>query len=140
MFVANPLEIPDDVFMYTLHPKRLEMLTEGPTDAEKALAGAHWAYSQELLAKKVIIFGGRTVDRTQESFAICVIRAGSEEQARAIMCAARRAVEEANRARGGGGAGALSLKKSLEWFLERRRNKATAAAGIQRHLEDSSNQ
>ena len=57
------------------------------------------------------------------------------------MCAALRAVEEANRARGGG-AGALSLKKSLEWFLERRRNKATstAAAGIQRHLEDSSNQ
>ena len=43
----------------------------------------------------------------------------TEEQARAIMCAARRAVEEANRARGGG-AGALSLKKSLEWFLERR--------------------
>jgi uncharacterized protein YciI len=85
MFVANPLEIPDDVFMYTLHPTRLEMLTEGPTDSEKALAAAHWAYSQELLAKKVIIFGGRTVDRTQESFAICVIRAGSEEQARAIM-------------------------------------------------------
>jgi len=85
MFIANPLEVPNDVFMYTLHPTRLEMLTQGPTDSEKALAAAHWAYSKELLEKKVIIFGGRAVERTPDSFAICVIRAGSEEQATAIM-------------------------------------------------------
>ncbi|OEL17947.1 hypothetical protein BAE44_0021024 [Dichanthelium oligosanthes] len=58
-------------------------------------------------------------------------KTSTEEQARAIICAAQRAVD--------GGAGGLSLKKSLEWFLEGRKNKAAAAAaGIQRHLEDSS--
>ena len=75
MFVANPLEVPQDVFMYTLHPTLLEMLTHRPTDSEKALAAAHWVYSKQLLEKKVIIFGGRAVERTPESFAICVIRA-----------------------------------------------------------------
>jgi uncharacterized protein YciI len=85
MWIANPLDVPKDVFMYTLHPARLDMLTEGPTDAEKALAGQHWAYSVELLERGTIIFGGRTLDKTGQSFAICVVRAESEEKARAIM-------------------------------------------------------
>ncbi|CAD6338670.1 unnamed protein product [Miscanthus lutarioriparius] len=68
----------------------------------------------------------------------------TEEQARAIMCAAQRAVEEeAKRGDGDCGAGpGLSLKKSLQWFLEGRKNKAmavaAAAAGIHRQLEDDS--
>lgn len=61
------------------------MLTEGATEAEKVLAARHWAYSQKLLAKKIVIFAGRTVDKTADSFATCVIRASSEEEARAIM-------------------------------------------------------
>ncbi|CAD6341883.1 unnamed protein product [Miscanthus lutarioriparius] len=57
----------------------------------------------------------------------------TEEQARAIMCVAQRAVEEEAK-RGDGDCGAtpdLSLKKSLQWFLEGRKNKnkAMAAAG-----------
>jgi len=67
----------------------------------------------------------------------------TEEQARAIMCAAQRAVEEEAK-RGddddGGAEPGLSLKKSLQWFLEGRKNKAMAAAagGIHRQLEDES--
>lgn len=57
-----------------------------------------------------------------------------EEQARAIMCAAQRAVEEATR----GCPEGMSLKKSLEWFLEGRKNKAATVAGkIRRHIDDS---
>jgi uncharacterized protein YciI len=85
MWAANPIDVPRDVFMYTLHPLRVTMLKEGPTDAEKALAAQHWAYSQDLLARGAIIFAGRTVDTTEDSFATCVIQAESEEQARAIM-------------------------------------------------------
>jgi len=85
MYVANPMTPPTDVYMYTLHPTRVAMLSEGATEAEKALAAQHWIYSQELLAKGVILFAGRTLDRTAESFAICVIRAGSEDEARAVM-------------------------------------------------------
>lgn len=46
--------------------------------------------------------------------------AATEEQARAILSTARRAVEEEEDA----GAGTLSVKRSLECFLEGRRNKA----------------
>ena len=41
MHIANPLQKPRNVFMYTLHPTRLAMLTEGATDEEKALAARH---------------------------------------------------------------------------------------------------
>src|SRR5262249_32866344 len=82
MWVAGRGDVPKDGFMYTLPPARAAMLTEGPTDEEKALAAQHWAYSQELLQRRTILFGGRMVERTSESFAICVIRADSEEQAR----------------------------------------------------------
>jgi uncharacterized protein YciI len=60
------------------------MLTEGATAAERTLAGEHWAYSQDLLARGVIIFAGRTVTATADSFALVVIRAPSLDAARAI--------------------------------------------------------
>jgi hypothetical protein len=56
MRVADPRQVPSTVFMYTLHPVRLAMLTEGPTAAERSSAAEHWSYSQELLAKGVIVF------------------------------------------------------------------------------------
>ncbi len=61
MHIANPLEKPKNVFMYTLHLTRTAMLTEGPTDTERALAGAHWACSIELLKRGVIVFAGEWV-------------------------------------------------------------------------------
>jgi uncharacterized protein YciI len=85
MYVADPFQIPNNVYMYTLHPTRLAMLTKGPTDAEKAIAAQHWVYSQDLLAKKILIFGGRTLVMNEDSFAIVVIQTDSEEEARAIM-------------------------------------------------------
>lgn len=64
----------------------------------------------------------------------------TEEQARAIVRAAQRAVEEEDARRGGGGGAvpSLSLKKSLQWFLEGRKDKlatVAATAGIHRQLE-----
>jgi hypothetical protein len=73
MYVADPFQIPNNVYMYTLHLTRLAVLTEGPTDAEKAIAAQHWAYSQDLLAKKIVIFGGRTLVMNEDSFGIVVI-------------------------------------------------------------------
>jgi len=60
------------------------LLREGSTDAEKALAGRHWAYSIDLLKKGIVIFGGRTVITTDDAFAIMVFPAQSEADARAI--------------------------------------------------------
>jgi uncharacterized protein len=85
MHVANPMHKPTNVFMYTLRPTRPAMLSEGATDAECMLAGQHWAYSQELLRRGLIVFAGRTMDTTADSFAFCVVRADSEAAARAAM-------------------------------------------------------
>ncbi|RCV22964.1 hypothetical protein SETIT_4G261800v2 [Setaria italica] len=65
-----------------------------------------------------------------------------EEQARAIICMARRAVEEeATKAKirgdGAAAAGEPSLKRSLQCFLEGRNNKATSSAASRRRLESS---
>jgi uncharacterized protein len=85
MYIADLSKPPTDVFMYTLHPSRPAMLTQGATDAERALAGQHWAYSIELLKKGIVIFAGRTAVTTGDAFAIAVIRANSENEARAVM-------------------------------------------------------
>jgi uncharacterized protein YciI len=85
MHIADPRQIPQGVFAYTLHPTRLAMLTEGATAEERALAGAHWVYSQELLTRGVVIFAGRTMITTADSFALMVIRAPSLDAARAIV-------------------------------------------------------
>jgi uncharacterized protein len=85
MFIANPTEPPTGIFAYVLKRARLGMLTEGPTHAELAVAAEHWTYSQQLLAAGVMIFAGRTMSPTDDSFALCVIRASSEPEARAFM-------------------------------------------------------
>lgn len=85
MHVADPRRVPTTVFLYTLQPTRLAMLTEGATAAEQSLAARHWVYSQELLAQGVVIFAGRTLSRDADSFATVVIRAESAEAARVIM-------------------------------------------------------
>jgi uncharacterized protein YciI len=86
MYVADPRQVPSTIFMYTLYPTRLEMFTSGPTDAERSSAAEHWIYSQQLLRKGVVVFSGRAIERTSEgAFAIVVIRADSEDDARALM-------------------------------------------------------
>lgn len=84
MYIADPRQIPHGIFVYTLHPTRLAMLREGATPEERKLAGEHWAYSQDLLARDVVVFAGRTVSTTADSFALVVIRAPSLEAATAI--------------------------------------------------------
>lgn len=84
MHIADPRQVPSTIFLYTLRPARLAMLTEGPKPEEQALAGRHWAYSQELLTRGVLVFAGRTLNRDAGSFAFAVVRAPSAEAARAI--------------------------------------------------------
>lgn len=84
MHIADARQVPAGLFVYTLHPARAEMLTEGPTPDEQALAARHWVYSQDLLIQGKVIFGGRTLHRDPTTFAFVVIRAPSLEAARAI--------------------------------------------------------
>jgi uncharacterized protein YciI len=85
MHIADPRQVPSGVYLYTLHPTRLAMLTDGATPDEQMIAARHWIYSQELLKRGVVVFAGRTLTRDESSFATCVIRAESEMAARKIM-------------------------------------------------------
>jgi uncharacterized protein YciI len=85
MHIADPRQVPSGVYLYTLHPTRLAMLTEGATPEEQMAAARHWAYSQDLLKRGVIVFAGRTLTRDESTFASCVIRADSEAAARKVM-------------------------------------------------------
>ena len=85
MHIADPRQVPSGIFLYTLHVARLAMLTDGPTAEEQALAARHWAYSQHLLARGVVVFAGRTLNRDADSFAVVAIRAPSVEAAREIV-------------------------------------------------------
>lgn len=85
MRIADPRQVPSGIYLYTLHPTRLAMLTEGATAEEQMTAARHWAYSQDLLKRGIIVFAGRTLTRDASSFATCVIRAESEAAARKII-------------------------------------------------------
>ena len=84
MHIADATQVPSGVFLYTLRPVRPAMLTDGPTTEEQALAGRHWAYSQELLARGTLVFAGRTLSGDENTFAVVAIRAPSTDAARAI--------------------------------------------------------
>jgi uncharacterized protein YciI len=84
MHIADPRQVPTGLYLYTLTPRRIAMLTEGATPEEQALAGQHWAYSQTLLTSGTLIFAGRTLNRDPSTFAFAVIRAPSLDAARSI--------------------------------------------------------
>jgi uncharacterized protein YciI len=84
MHIADPLQVPTGLFLYTLRPLRLAMLTEGATADEQVLAARHWKYSQDLLARGALVFAGRTLTRDPTTFAFAVIRAPSLDAARAM--------------------------------------------------------
>jgi uncharacterized protein len=84
MHIADPKQVPTGLFVYTLRPTRVAMLTDGPTAEEQGLAARHWGYSQQLLAQGSLIFAGRTLQRDPTTFAFAVVRAPSLEAARAL--------------------------------------------------------
>jgi uncharacterized protein YciI len=84
MHIADPRHVPTGLFLYTLRPVRLAMLTDGATANEQALAAQHWSYSQELLTNGTLIFAGRTLHRDPTTFAFAVVRAPSLDAARAL--------------------------------------------------------
>ena len=84
MHIADPKQVPTGLFLYTLRPVRLAMLTDGATSDEQALAARHWSHSQELLTQGTLVFAGRTLNRDPTTFAFAVVRAPTLEAARML--------------------------------------------------------
>ena len=66
-------------FLYKLQLVRKDMLRAGPTESEQAIVAEHFAYLQNLNARGVIIFVGRTLNIDENAMGLAVFRAESED-------------------------------------------------------------
>jgi len=81
------------LWLNTLRPTRVEMLTVGPTEREQRIIGAHFAYWQELAAKGTALLVGRTQDAGAQTVGISVFEATDAASA-AALCQADPTVRE----------------------------------------------
>jgi len=72
-------------FLYRIQPTRLGMLTDGPTERERAIIGEHFAYLSRLVDDGRVFMAGRTLDADERSFGIVVFNAETREDAAALM-------------------------------------------------------
>jgi uncharacterized protein YciI len=81
------------LWLNTLHPTRVEMLTVGPTEREQKIVGAHFAYWQALAAKGTVLLVGRTQDAGPKTVGLVVFEAPDEASA-SELCRADPTVRE----------------------------------------------
>ena len=74
-------------FIYYLKVARVEMLTEGPTEEEKNIVSAHFAYLQVATEAGVVLLAGRTATHDPGTFGIVVFVAPDEGAAQEFMAA-----------------------------------------------------
>ena len=72
-------------YLYQIRLKRLEMLTEGPTESETNVLQDHVSYLERLAQESVVLLAGRTQTVDADGFGIVILRAGSEREAQQIM-------------------------------------------------------
>ena len=72
-------------FIYFLRPKRLEMLTKGPTAEEARVQAEHGNYLEGLAARGVAMLAGRTTNNDETTVGIVILSAPDEATARGIM-------------------------------------------------------
>ena len=72
-------------FIYFLRPKRLEMLTKGPTAEEARVQAEHGNYLEGLAARGVAMLAGRTTNNDETTVGIVILNAPDEVAAQRIM-------------------------------------------------------
>lgn len=72
-------------FIYFLRPKRLEMLTQGPTAEEARVQAEHGDYLKGLAARGSVMLAGRTTNNDETTVGIVIVRAPDEEVALQTM-------------------------------------------------------
>src|SRR5258705_6237600 len=81
------------LWLNTLHPTRVEMLTVGPTEREQRVVGAHFAYWKHLVARGAALLVGRTQDAGAHTVGIAVFEAADAADATALCQADPTVVE-----------------------------------------------
>lgn len=72
-------------FLYTIRPRRIEMLSSGPTPAEAQVIDEHSNYLKGLAEAGVVRLAGRTQNADETTFGIVVLNVSDEASARAVM-------------------------------------------------------
>jgi uncharacterized protein len=72
-------------FIYFLRPKRLEMLTKGPTAEEARVQAEHGNYLAGLAARGIVMLAGRTSNNDETTIGIVVVNASDGAAAQEIM-------------------------------------------------------
>jgi uncharacterized protein len=72
-------------FIYFLRPKRLEMLTKGPTAEEARVQMEHGNYLEGLAAQGIAMLAGRTTNNDETTVGIVMLNAPNEAAAQGIM-------------------------------------------------------
>jgi uncharacterized protein YciI len=72
-------------FIYFLRPKRLEMVTKGPTGEEAQVLTEHGNYLKALAARSVVTLAGRTTNNDETTVGIVIVNAPDEAVAQSIM-------------------------------------------------------
>jgi uncharacterized protein len=72
-------------YIYFLRPKRLEMLTRGPTAEEQRVTTEHGNYVEGLAARGVVMLAGRTTNNDETTVGIVIVNALNEAAAQTIM-------------------------------------------------------
>jgi uncharacterized protein YciI len=72
-------------FLLRLDPVRPDLPATGPTQAEAEAIAAHLGYVQRLLEQGVLLMAGRSQVLEREAFALMLLQADTETQARALM-------------------------------------------------------
>jgi len=72
-------------FVYFLRPRRLEMLTKGPTAEETRVQLEHASYLEVLASRGVVVLAGRTTNNDETTVGLVVVNAADEAVAREIM-------------------------------------------------------
>ena len=68
-----------------LRPKRLQMVTEGPTLEEEARIDEHFNYLANLAHQGTVILFGRTTNDDESTFGLVIFEAKSSESATTLM-------------------------------------------------------
>ena len=72
-------------YLYRIRPTRVEMLTDGPTDAEARIVGEHFEYLKALAEAGRLLIAGRTLTADDSTFGIAVFTAASPLAADAVL-------------------------------------------------------
>ena len=72
-------------YIYVLKPVRLEMLTEGPTDAEAAAVQGHVEHLEQQAKAGTVLLAGRTQTADSDTFGLVILQAESETEAAQMM-------------------------------------------------------